>query len=266
MQDWLIVLILGIVEGITEFLPISSTGHLLIAEKIIGSHQSDLFNVVIQAGAVIAVIPLFRERFHKFLFELNKPETKDYLTKLVVAFLITCAGGLVITKKHISLPEELTPVATALLVGGVVFLAVEYLVKGKTMASEVTWNVAIAVGLGQLIAAVFPGASRSGTTIMLSLLLGLSRPAATEFSFLVSIPTMLAASASKFLPILKHPELARQENWKLVALATVVSAVVSFVAVKWLLRYVQSHTFNAFGWYRIILAVVIFAVMLRGGH
>src|ERR1035438_1112923 len=115
MHDWLIALILGIVEGITEFLPVSSTGHLLIAEKFLHSHQSDLFNVVIQCGAVIAVLPLFPQRLYKFVFELGQKETQDYLLKILVAFAITGAGGLVIDHFKIKLPEELTPVAWALL-------------------------------------------------------------------------------------------------------------------------------------------------------
>ena len=264
MHDWLIVLILGIVEGITEFLPISSTGHLLIAEKLMGSHQSDLFNVVIQCGAVIAVIPLFPERMHKFIFELGKKETQDYALKMAVAFLITCAGGFIIDKKGIKLPEELAPVAWALLIGGFVFLGVEWLVRGRKPSDSVTWAVVVAVGVGQLVAAVFPGASRSGTTIMLSLLLGMGRPSATEFSFLVGIPTMLAAGGLKIFKELHHPLAdAPKENWGLVILATIVAAVTSFIAVKWLLRYVQSHTFNAFGWYRIVIAAAIFALLLR---
>ncbi len=126
------------------------------------------------------------------------------------------------------------------------------------MADEVTWKIAIAVGLGQLLAAVFPGTSRSGASILLCLLLGLNRPAATEFSFLVGIPTMLAAGGWKIFKTLHHaaPGGAPQ-HWDMVLLATVVAAIVSFIAVKWLLRYVQTHTFVAFGWYRIGLAVFI---------
>ena len=264
MHDWLIVLILGIVEGITEFLPISSTGHLLIAEKLMGSHQSDLFNVVIQCGAVIAVIPLYPQRMHKFKFELGKTDTQDYLMKIGTAFVITCIGGFIIDKKGIKLPEELTPVAWALLIGGFVFLGVEWLVRGRKPSDNVTWAVVVAVGLGQLVAAVFPGASRSGTTIMLSLILGMGRPAATEFSFLVGIPTMMAAGGLKLFKELLHPlPDAPKENWGLVILATVVAAITSFIAVKWLLRYVQTHTFNAFGWYRIVLAAIMLVLLLR---
>ena len=264
MADWLIVIILGIVEGITEFIPVSSTGHLLIAEKLLHLHKSDRFNVVIQCGAVIAVLPLFPQRIYKFIFELRDRETQDYLLKIFSAFVITCIGGFIIDKKGIKLPEQLAPVAWALLLGGLAFIAIEFSLRGKKLSTEVTWTIAVAVGLGQLVAAVFPGTSRSGATIMFCLLLGLARPAATEFSFLVGIPTMLAAGALKIFKSLHHPDpLAPHENWGLLMLATVVAAVVSFIAVKWLLRYVQTHTFNAFGWYRIALAIVIFLLLLR---
>jgi undecaprenyl-diphosphatase len=264
MQDWLIVIILGIVEGITEFIPVSSTGHLLIAEKFLGIHKSELFNVVIQCGAVIAVLPLFPIRLYRFAFEWRQKETQSYLLKILVAFAITGAGGLVWKKLGHELPKELFPVAWALLLGGIAFLAVEFFLRGKKLNAEVTWNIAVAVGVAQLIAAVFPGTSRSGATIVFCLLLGLNRPAATEFSFLVGIPTMLAAGGLEIFKTLHHPDpLAPKEDWTMLLLASVVAAFVSFIAVKWLLRYVQTHTFNAFGWYRIALAIAILAFLLR---
>jgi undecaprenyl-diphosphatase len=264
MPDWIVVIILGIVEGITEFIPVSSTGHLLIAEKLLHVAKSDLFNVVIQCGAVIAVLPLFPQRLYKFVFELGDKETQSYLLKIFTAFVITCIGGFIIDKKGIKLPEQLAPVAWALLLGGLAFIAIEFFLRGKKLGTEVTWTIAVAVGLGQLIAAVFPGTSRSGSTIMFCLLLGLARPAATEFSFLVGIPTMLAAGALKIFKGVHHPDpLAPHENWGMLLLATAIAAVVSFIAVKWLLRYVQTHTFSAFGWYRIALAVVIFIFLLH---
>ncbi len=162
MPDWIVVIILGIVEGITEFIPVSSTGHLLIAEKLLHVTKSDLFNVVIQCGAVIAVLPLFPQRLYKFVFELGDKETQDYLLKIFAAFVITCIGGFIIDKKGIKLPEQLAPVAWALLLGGLAFIAIEFFLRGKKLSTEVTWTIAIAVGLGQLVAAVFPGASRSG--------------------------------------------------------------------------------------------------------
>ena len=264
MPDWIAVVILAVVEGITEFIPVSSTGHLLLTEHLLKVHESDLFNIVIQCGAVIAVLPLFPQRLYKFVFEWRQQETRDYLLKILTAFVVTGAVGFVLDKKGFKLPENLMPVAWALLVGGVAFLVIEWWLRGKKMSNEITWAVVFAVAIGQLIAAVFPGSSRSGSTIMLCLLLGLSRPAATEFSFLVGIPTMLAAGGLKIFKALHHPVAgAPHENWGLVLLATVIAAVVSFIAVKWLLRYVQTHTFNLFGWYRVALAIAIFLLLLR---
>jgi undecaprenyl-diphosphatase len=266
MPDWIIAVILGIIEGITEFIPVSSTGHLLIAEHWLG-HQTDLFNIVIQCGAVIAVIPLFHKRFHQFIFQWREKATQDYLLKICVAFCITGAIGFVLDKKGLKLPETLLPVAIAVLVGGIAFVAVEAWLRGKTLRDEITWTVAVAVGFGQLLAAVFPGTSRSGATIVLALLLGLNRPLATEFSFLVGIPTMLAAGGLKIFKAFHHPAVnAPHENWNMVILCTVVSAIVSFIAVKWMLRYVQTHTFNLFGWYRIVLGIGIFILLLAARH
>ncbi len=262
MADWLINLILGVVEGITEFIPVSSTGHLLLAEHLLKVEKSDLFNIVIQCGAVIAVLPLFPERLYKFVFEWRDKETQSYLLKIFVAFFITGAVGFVLDKKGFKLPDSSVPIAIALLVGGLAFLAVEFFLRGKKLSNEITWAVVFAVAFGQLLAGTCPGTSRSGATIVFALLLGLSRPAATEFSFLVGIPTMLAAGGWKIFKTLHHPiPLAPKEDWGMLMLTTVVAAAVSFVAVKWLLRYVQTHTFNVFGFYRIALAVLILALM-----
>jgi len=263
MHDWIVAVILGIIEGITEFIPVSSTGHLLIAEHWL-PRQSDLFNVVIQCGAVIAVLPLFPNRLYNFVFEWRQKETQDYLLKILAAFVITGAVGFVLDKKGFKLEENLAPIAVALLLGGIAFLVIEWWLRGKKMSNEITWSIVIAVAVGQLIAAVFPGSSRSGSTILLALLLGLSRPAATEFSFLVGIPTMLAAGGLKIFEALHHPVAnAPHENWGMVLLGFLVAAAVSFIAVKWLLRYIQTHTFNVFGWYRIALAIVIFVFFMR---
>lgn len=265
MPDWISVIFLGIIEGITEFLPISSTGHLLLVQQWL-PRQSDLFNIVIQAGAVIAVLPLFPERLKQFTCRWKEPATRDYLAKLIFAFGITGIGGLALDGLGFELPETALPVALALLIGGILFIAIEHHLRGRTGAAEITWTIAVAVGVGQLIAAVFPGASRSGTTIMIALMLGLSRPAATEFSFLVGIPTMLAASGLKIFRALGDANPgATEENWALLFLGCIVSAVVSFVAVRWLLRYVQTHTFVAFGWYRIALAGLILVYLLMNG-
>src|SRR5262245_38946351 len=253
---WIGVILLGIIEGVTEFLPISSTGHLLIAERWLPK-QTPLFNVVIQCGAVLAVLPLFPGRLRQFIFGWRERNTQIYLLKIVVAFLITALPGAILEKNNFKLPERLFPIAVALFVGGLLFIVIEKWLRGRSLSNEVTWPIVFAVGLGQLIAAVFPGTSRSGATILLALLLGLNRVAATEFSFLVGIPTMLAAGGSKIFKALYHHGAGSGENWSMVALAFFVAAIVSFCAVKWLLRYVQTHTFVAFGWYRIVLALTM---------
>ena len=262
MPDWLAVILLGIIEGITEFIPISSTGHLLLAEQWLG-HRSDLFNILIQSGAVLAVLPLFPERMRQFATRWQEPATRDYLLKIAVAFFITGSGGYLLDKNHFTLPDKPLPVALALLIGGVAFLVVEWSLRGRSLRNEITWPIVLAVGFGQLLAAVFPGTSRSGATILLALMLGLNRPLATEFSFLVGIPTMLAAGGLKlFKEIYRHG--TGGEDWALLVLGFVVSAAVSFVAVKWLLRYVQTHTFVLFGWYRVALGLLIL-IWLRNG-
>ncbi len=276
MSLWIAVLLLGIVEGITEFLPVSSTGHLLVAENLLqkvhalgpadwlvkASPAKDLFNVVIQCGAVLAVLPLFPERLKQFIFRWREPATQDYLLKIFVACAITGGPGYLLEKKQFKLPETTLPIAVALFVGGVCFVVVERWLRGRPLNSEVTWPVVVAVGIGQLIAAVFPGTSRSGATILLALVLGLNRVAATEFTFLVGIPTMLAAGGLKIFKALRHSSSVPTEQWDMVLLGFLVAAVVSFFAVKWLLRYVQTHTFTAFGWYRVALAVLLLLLLL----
>lgn len=264
MPIWIAVVILGIVEGITEFLPISSTGHLLIFERWLGTHRSDLFNVIIQSGAVLAVLPLFPERLRQFVFEWRSRETQLYLGKIALAFMITGVGGVILKKLGLKLPETLPPIAWALFIGGIGFILVETMLKGKQGASQITWTIAVLVGVAQLVAAVFPGTSRSGSTILIALMLGLNRVAATEFTFLVGIPTMLAAGALEAFMELKKSGGAGGEDWGMVLLGFLVSALVSFIAVKWLLRYIQTHTFIVFGWYRIGLAILIALLIWRG--
>lgn len=253
MPEALVMVLLGIIEGITEFLPVSSTGHLLLAEHWL-PHQTDLFNTVIQCGTVLAVIVVFTNRLKQLLFQWQEPATRDYLFKLVAAFVITGIGGLILKKCHFRLPETTTPVASATLIGGVFFVVVEQWLKKRPLSDQITWRVALAVGLSQLLAAVFPGTSRSGVTILVALVLGTGRPAATEFSFLLGIPTLLAAGGLQIASAFHHHETA-SVHWGMLLLASVVAAVVAFGAVKWLLRFVQTHTFVGFGWYRILLGL-----------
>jgi undecaprenyl-diphosphatase len=259
VPEWLAVILLGIVEGVTEFLPVSSTGHLLLVENAqLLPRQSDLFNITIQSGAALAVLAVFGGRIRDLLGRINEPAAGGYLAKLLLAFVITGVGGLAVKRLGFVLPKEVAPIAWATLIGGIVILLVEWRLRGRAVQANVTWTIAVAVGLAQLLAAVFPGTSRAAATIMIAMLLGLARPIATEFSFLVGVPTLLAAGGLETLQALRHPA-GPPTKWGMLALGTVVSAVVAFLVVRWLLRWVQTHSFAPFGWYRIVLGLLMLA-------
>ena len=260
MNSVLSTILLGVIEGITEFLPISSTGHLLIAQHWLGQ-RSELFTVAIQAGAILAVVLIYRQRLWNLLVHISKRENRDYLMKLCAAFFITMAGGFIAKQAGLELPEIVAPVAWALIVGGVLILIIEHYVAGKPPSEQVTWKVAVVVGLGQILAAVFPGTSRSAATLFAAMLAGMtSRPAATEFAFLVGIPTMFAATGYELLKVWEADAI-NTEDWSAIAIGFVVSAVVAFIAVKWLLRYVQAHSFVVFAWYRLVLGALLFVIV-----
>ncbi len=267
MTDLLAALLLGIIEGITEFLPISSTGHLLIAERWLG-HRSDLFNIAIQAGAILAVVAIYRQRLWGIAIGFRQRENYDYAIKLGVAFAFTAVGGLLVKKLGWELPDEVRPIAWALILGGVWMLLAEHFAAKRAAVlgerSEITWTVAILVGIAQVVAGVFPGTSRSGATIFVALLAGTtSRVAATEFAFLVGIPTMFAATGYELLSVFKDGSAAH-EDWTALAVAFVASAITAFIAVKWLLRYIQSHRFTAFAYYRFALGAFLLLMIPVG--
>jgi undecaprenyl-diphosphatase len=252
------VVLLGIIEGITEFLPISSTGHLLIAQHWLG-RRSDLFTVAIQAGAILAVVVIYWRRLRDMAVNFAEPEHRDYLYKLSAAFGITVVGGFTAKQMGLELPETVAPVAWTLILGALAIFAIEAYASRKAPSESLTWNVAFWVGVGQIIAAVLPGTSRSAATIFAAMLAGMtSRPKAAEFAFLVGIPTMFAASAYEVLALYGAGRAA-EENWGELALGFTVSAVVAFAAVKWLLSYIRSHRFTLFAWYRIGFGVVLLA-------
>jgi undecaprenyl-diphosphatase len=260
VESLLQVVVLGIVEGITEFLPISSTGHLLIVQHWLG-RRSDLFNVAIQAGAILAVVIIYRRRLWDLALHFSRPENRDYVYKLAASVMITVVGGLTAKLMGLELPDTVAPIAWALVIGGLAIFAIEGYAKRQAPSEVLTWKVAFWVGMGQILAAVFPGTSRSAATIFAAMLAGMtSRPAAAEFSFLVGIPTMFAATAYEAFDLYHDGHLA-DENWTELGVGFVVSAIVAFVAVKWLLRYVQTHSFNPFGWYRIVLGLLLVALV-----
>jgi undecaprenyl-diphosphatase len=261
MHPYLEAILLGIIEGITEFLPISSTGHLLIAERWLG-HRSDLFNISIQAGAILAVVAIYRKRLWELTVGFRKRENFDYAFKLTVAFGVTAIGGLLMKRAGWELPNEVRPIAWALVLGGFWMLAAEYFAAKRAAAlgerTTISWTVAILVGIAQVVAGVFPGTSRSGATIFIALLAGTtSRIAATEFAFLVGIPTMFAATGYELTNVLQHDAAVAGEDWTSLAIAFVASAVTAFIAVKWLLRYIQSHSFAPFAYYRFALGAAL---------
>ncbi|MGD9841673.1 MAG: undecaprenyl-diphosphate phosphatase [Steroidobacteraceae bacterium] len=256
MDHLLQTILLGIIEGITEFLPISSTGHLLIAEHWLG-RRSDLFNIAIQAGAILAVVFIYWQRLWGLVLGFAKLENRDYLIKLSTSFLITVVGGFTAKQLGLELPETVAPVAWALIIGGLAIFVIERYVGRHDVSTQVTWKVAVVVGLGQILAAVFPGTSRSAATIFAAMLAGLSsRAAATEFAFLVGIPTMFAATGYEVLKVVKSGEHVN-EDWTALGIGFVVSAIVAFIAVKWLLRYIQTHQFTVFAWYRLALGAFL---------
>ena len=256
MNDLLASLLLGILEGLTEFLPISSTGHLLIAQHWLGA-RSDLFNIAIQSGAILAITLVYRQRLWTLATGLRERGNFDYAAKIAVAFLVTALVGLPVRLLGWELPETVTPIAWALIAGGVVMLGIERFAERVPDAARITWTLAVAVGLAQVLAGVFPGVSRSAAAIFAAMLLGLSRkPAAAEFAFLVGIPTMVAATGYALLESIADGT-ARGENWAGLAVAFVAATLTGFATVRWLLGWIATHRFAPFAWYRIGLGVAL---------
>ncbi|WP_062358152.1 undecaprenyl-diphosphate phosphatase [Pseudoxanthomonas mexicana] len=264
MTDLLAALLLGILEGLTEFLPVSSTGHLLIAQHWLGE-RSDFFNIVIQAGAILATTLVFRRRIWELATGCwRDAEARDYSMKLAAAFLVTALVGLPVRLAGWELPETVTPIAWALILGGVWMLIAEHFAEKRGDVATITWKVAILVGLAQVVAGVFPGTSRSAAAIFMAMLAGTSRrSSAAEFVFLLGIPTMFAASGYAFLELVKDDALGT-ENWGEVALAFAAATVTGFMVVKWLLGFIKAHRFTGFAVYRIVLGALLLLLMPAG--
>ena len=263
MTDLLAALLLGIIEGLTEFLPISSTGHLLIAQHWLGA-RSDFFNIVIQAGAILSVTLVFRQRIWELATGWRNPLHRDYTFKLIEAFLVTALVGLPVRLAGWDLPDSVTPIAWALIIGGVWMLVAEHFAEKRGDQPLVTWKVAVLVGLAQVVAGVFPGTSRSAAAIFMAMLAGTSRrSSATEFVFLVGIPTMFAASGYAFLELVKDGAVG-SEDWGAVAVAFAAAVATGFVVVKWLLGYIKQHRFTGFAIYRIVFGALLLLLMPAG--
>lgn len=265
MIEILKAILFGIVEGITEWLPISSTGHLIILDDLVHMNMSEafmeMFNVVIQLGAILAVILIFWNKLWPFGYENKVTIKKDIFSmwfKVVVASIPAAVIGIPFSDQFDSWFAKSVPVAIALFVFGVFFILIENWHKGKkanyTHIADITYSAAFIIGIWQLIAAVFPGTSRSGATIIGALLLGFSRTVATEFTFFLAIPAMLGAS---LLKILKFGFDFTSTELTVLFVGTMVSFLVSIFVIRFLMGYIKKHNFKIFGYYRIILAIVV---------
>jgi undecaprenyl-diphosphatase len=249
MNDLLKALVLGVVEGLTEFLPISSTGHLILAGELLNASDErwNVFNIVIQTGAMLAVLWEYRARFFRIDVNLYR--------NLIVAFIPAAVLGLLFSKYIKSYVFHAAPVALAFIVGGVIILIVEkrsFQPRVET-AQAMTWRDALKVGVAQCFALI-PGTSRSGATIIGGMLFGLSRRAATEFSFFLAVPTLIAAG---LYDLWKHREILSAADAPVFGVGSVVSFIAAFVVIRWLIRYVATHDFKPFAWYRIAFGLVV---------
>jgi undecaprenyl-diphosphatase len=258
-------IILGIVEGLTEFLPISSTGHLILAGALLdwNDEKGKLFEIVIQLAAILAVLWDFRARLMKVAATVtSEPASQRFVVNVAIAFIPAAVLGVLFSKYIKQWLFAPVPVALAFIVGGLVILWVERRSREPRVATvdEVSYRDALWIGIAQCFALI-PGTSRSGATIVGGLLRGLSRPAATEFSFFLAIPTMIAATGYE---LVKARDLLTSDDVLVLLVGCVASFASAAVAVRALLRYVSRHDFRVFAWYRIVFGVVVLATWKSG--
>ncbi len=259
----LMAVVLGIVEGVTEFLPISSTGHLILVEDLLGfkGPAGDVFEIVIQLGASLSVVWIYRVKLWTTALGFFRPGPEQRLTiNVVIAFLPAAIIGVLAHDIIKSVLFSPWVVSAALIVGGIAILIIERTQKDHPIKTveDLPPGKALAVGFFQCIAMI-PGMSRAAATIMGALLVGVARPAAAEFSFLLAIPTMFGAT---LYDLYKNRHTLTSDGLEFIAIGFVVSFVVALVVVKWLLRYISAHNFSAFAVYRIVIGFVMLGILL----
>jgi undecaprenyl-diphosphatase len=267
-MDYLLLLkalILGIVEGLTEFLPVSSTGHLIIAGDLLGftDERAKVFEIAIQLAAILAVVWEYRAKIAQVLGGLlREPSAQRFVFNLLVAFMPAAVLGLLFSKAIKAYLFNPITVATAFIVGGLLILWAERRRHQVRVLSveAMTWKDALKVGCAQALALI-PGTSRAGATIIGGLFFGLERRTATEFSFFLAIPTMFAAT---FYDVYKHRELLNINDIPLFAVGGVASFACAFLAVRGLLRYISHHDFSLFAWYRIAFGILVLITAYTG--
>jgi len=258
-------LILGIVEGLTEFLPVSSTGHLILAGDLLGFNddKAKIFEIMIQCGAILAVCWEYRAKLGAALAGLaSERAAQRFAMNLLVAFVPIAVLGLAFGKPIKAALFKPVPVALAFIVGGLVILWAERREHRIAVQSvdDMRWSDALKVGIAQCFALI-PGTSRAGATIIGGLFFGLSRRAATEFSFFLAIPVLFAASAYEFV---KHRELFSRDDFGLFGVGFAAAFASAFLCVRWLLRYIATHDFTLFAWYRIAFGAIVLATAYTG--
>ena len=258
-------LIMGAVEGLTEFLPISSTGHLIIAGELLDfldKERRDVFEIAIQLGAILAVCWVYHARLWKVASTLHTRESQRFVITLFIAFLPAALLGFFLIKTIKFYLFHPVPVACAFVLGGFMILWAEKREHTISVQSvdEMNWRDALKVGFAQALSLI-PGTSRSGATIIGGLLFGFSRQAATEFSFFLAIPTMFVATS---YDVFKHRHLLNAEDLDVFAVGFVSAFIFAMVAVRGLLAYIQRHDFTIFAWYRIVFGVVILLTSYTG--
>jgi len=258
-------LLLGTVEGLTEFLPISSTGHLILTADLIGfrGEKAKVFEIVIQTGAMLAIVWEYRQRFRRVLVGLfSDRAAQRFAVNLGIAFLPAAILGLAFGKLIKAHLFHATSVALAFIVGAIVILWVERRQKAPRVSSvdDMTWTDALKVGVAQAFALI-PGTSRAGATIIGGMLFGLSRKAATEFSFFLAVPTLVAAGAYDFW---KNRTLFDVGDLGVFTVGSLAAFVSAFLCVRWLLRYIATHDFKPFAWYRIAFGVAVLLTAWTG--
>jgi undecaprenyl-diphosphatase len=262
-MTWLETIILSIVEGITEFLPISSTGHMIIASSILGISEDEftkLFEICVQLGAILAVVVLYWKRFFDF-------KRLDFYLKLIVAVFPALVFGFLFSKKIDQFLESPLTVALALLIGGIVLLFVDKLFsRGKIDNEEnLSYGKGFAIGMWQVLAMI-PGTSRAAATIIGGMQQKLTRRFAAEFSFFLAVPTMVAATGYKLMKAWKeNPEILKDKhNLMLLGVGNLIAFVVAMIAVNTFIHFLQKHSLRAFGFYRILASAIIFLLMFQG--
>ncbi len=267
IADFFKAILLGIIEGITEWLPISSTGHLILADEFIKLNATEefmtMFNVVIQLGAIMAVVVLYFNKLNPFSLSKTKDESKQTWSlwfKVIVAIIPSAIIGLPLDDWLDENFHHFLPVAIMLIGYGVAFILVERYNKTRipkvTELSQITYQFALMVGFFQVLALI-PGTSRSGATILGGILIGGSRFVSAEFSFFLGIPTMFGASLLKIVKFLASGNHFDFNSTMILLTGTIVSFVVSILAIKFLMNYIKKNDFSVFGWYRIILGVIL---------